>query len=148
MNVLYAKSYFERELYIIEHENRYLPVYVSSGLNLGRKGRVLPFSSLAVPNRATLSGPIPGYIYKEFYFNKMWVNHGKDPQTFGKGIADFLLELEEYLLKCKPEFENYDHITSYKQIMPIARQCQNDMNKIIQSLEPFDWADLNDKDMT
>ena len=131
-----------RDLYVILHKCKYIMVYRSSGLNAGRAGRILPFEMLAAPTRATISGETPGYIYKEFYFNGRYLNHRKEPYKFGPGIAEFLLELEEYLEDKVTEPVPCDHITSFKEILPIAEEINDELSAAIKGIDPFDWQDL------
>ena len=131
-----------RDLYVILYKDKYLMVYRSSGLNAGRKGRILPFEMLAEPERATISAETPGYIFKEFFFDGRFVNHRKEPYKFGPGIAEFLLELEEYLEDKDTEFVPYEHIESYKELLPIAHEINIELNKAIDGIQPFDWKDV------
>lgn len=140
MEVLYSKNYIQRDLYALEYKNKYILVYRSSGLNAGRAGRFLPFNMLAEPTRATMSGPVPGYIYKDFYFKGRFRTHQKQPQKYAPGIAEFLLEIEDFLSDKVPTEIDYSYITNYAQIMPIAEAINIELNEAIQNLEPFDWS--------
>ena len=117
-------------------------VYRSSGLNAGRAGRFLPFGMLSAPERATISSATPGYIFKAFFFDHQWRNHRKEPGKFGPGIAEFLLEIEEFLEDKYPDVVNYDYIKTYKDILPIAKAINVELEKAIKGLSPFDWQDL------
>jgi len=140
MKVIYSKNYIERDLYVIEYKGKYLMVYRSSGLNPGRKGRILPFNMLATPERATFSGEVPGYIYKEFYYSNFFINHMKDPAHYNRNIEDFLLELEAFLQDKIPPQINYDYIKTYKDVMQVAIAINKDLKEAISTLEPYDWS--------
>ena len=142
MKVLYSKNYIQRDLYVLEHQGKYIMVYRSSGLNPGRTGRFLPFEMLAEPTRATMSGSMPGYIYKEFYYGGRYLSHRKDPQSFKKGIDIFLLEIEDFLSDKIPPEVSYSDIVNYAQIIPIAKAINIELNKAIIGLDPFDWATI------
>ena len=147
MEVIYSKSYIERGLYILEYKGKYLMVYASSGMNPGRKGRILPFAFLADPPRATLRSEVPGYIYKEFYIQGKWTTHDKNPYRFTPFIEPFLEKLEAFLEDKKPPVIDCSHITSHSQIRPIAQDINKEMHSAIGDLEPFDWIDLNEGDL-
>ena len=142
MKVLYARSYIERELYVVEKDGKYLQVYASSGLNPGRKGRILPFAGLADPERATISSEFPGYIYKEIFIDGRWLNHRKEPQRMSPAIGPFLLELEEFLKPNKPEYEAYENIKMYEDIRPVVREINAEMSVFTDSMDPYDWREL------
>ena len=142
MTLLYSRNYIERDLYIIGYKDKYLQVYASSGMNPGRKGRILPFGGLAAPERATLSGENPGYIYKEVYFSGQWINHRKAPHTLALGIEQFLLDIEAFVSDKSPTFEPYDDIKSYKDLLPLAHEINSELEAAIGGLEPFDWLHL------
>jgi len=131
-----------RDLYVIEHQDKYLMVYRSSGLNPGRAGRILPFGFLAVPEQATFSGPTPGYIFKEFFFGGRFLSHSKEPSKFGLGIAEFLLELEEFLEGHPTEEVPFEHLKLLTDLLPIADAINKEMTEVIGTLEPYDWQDL------
>lgn len=142
VKLLYKKNYILRDLYVILHEDKYLMVYRSSGLNPGRAGRILPFEMLAAPARATIGGDTPGLIYKEFYFNGRYTSHRKKPHQFGPGIAEFLLELEEYLEDKVTEPVPFEHIESYKELLPTVIEINDELSAAIKGIDPFDWQDV------
>jgi hypothetical protein len=147
MKLLYSKNYVERDLYVIEYKNKYLMVYASSGLNPGRKGRILPFAMLANPPRATLSDEVPGYIYKKVYFDSKWVNHRKDPRSLGEFIPAFLLKLEDFVSNHTPVEEDYSYIESYADMRPLVESISIELKSAIKGLKPFDWALLSEDDI-
>jgi hypothetical protein len=140
MKVLYKINYVQRDLYVIEYKNKYLLVYRSSGLNPGRKGRILPFSFLAQPKRPQMYA-IPGYIYKEFFYDNSWMNHGKDLSQFGKPCVAFTETLEEFLKDHPTTPTNFDMANARAFIREVAT-INNSIKEAIKDLEPFDWADL------
>ena len=117
-------------------------VYRSSGLNPGRAGRILPFCMLATPTRPTFSSEVPGYIYKEFYFDGNFISHDKNPSKFGDNISAFLLELEEFLKDEIPQEIDYSYINSYKDLLPVAIRINTELEESIKGLKPFDWSTL------
>lgn len=139
IQVLYAKSYMDRELYTLLIDGKYTYVYASSGMNPGRKGRIIPFALLATPERATLSGETPGYIYKECYFNGQWVNHRKEPHKLKPEIGELLSEIEQLVANHKPEYEPYDEIKTYADLLPIAKVINIELQAPVQDLILFDW---------
>ena len=144
MQVLYKTSYIERNLYVVEHEGKYLMVYASSGMNPGRKGRILPFNMLKDSASQGFSDDTPGYIFKEFFFEGMWTNHQKRPGHFKPGIAEFLVQLEEFLADHIPEHKPYDHIVTYGDIIPVAADINKELETAIGDLKPYDWNDIKD----
>ncbi len=142
MKLLYKKNYVQRDLYVIKYKGKYLMVYRSSGLNPGRAGRILPFNMLAAPLRATIGSPVPGYIYKEFFFDNAFCKHYKTPENFGKGISECLIELEDFLTNHPTELVLYDHLETSKDFLPVAKEINIELLKAIKDLEPFDWKDL------
>ena len=141
MKVIYSINYIQRDLYVLEYKGKYLMVYRSSGLNAGRAGRFLPFEMLADPPRATMGSEVPGYIYKEFFFNGRYLSHGKHPETFAEGIADFLLDIEDFLEDKRPPEVDYDYIKTYADIKPLAKEINIALDNAIKGLEPYDWKD-------
>lgn len=80
MKLLYMQEYFERHLYVIEHDGKFIQVYRSSGLSgTGHKGQLLPFSGI---NSGTRGFDSPGYIYKEMYYDRKWRKHYKEIENF------------------------------------------------------------------
>lgn len=142
MKILYSINYMLRDLYVIEHQSEYLMVYRSSGLNPGRKGRILPFAMLATPSRPTVRGDTPGYIYKEFYFGNHFISHDKQPSNFGPGIAEFLEILEDFLADKFPPEIDCSHIKTYSDVLPIAKAINIELSNAIKGLQPFDWKNL------
>ena len=137
---LYAKSYIERELYLLLIEGKETSVYASSGLNVGRKGRILPFAGLNTENH--FSSPTLGYIYKEWYFNGIYHSHKKQPQSYGQGVAKALLEIEEFLLPFKPPYIPCANIKTYAQLLSIATEINKEMEELSAPFKPFDWSTL------
>ena len=147
--VIYSTYYFERELFIIEIDGRYTMVYKSSGLNGGRKGRIIPFFYLlsGKPRFGDIrKGINTGYIWKEFYLNKRRKTHHKKPETFGKGIELFLLKLEKELSDFNvPKIEQ-----DMKDIGKYAKEFNDIAQKYMKILELkpilktnwFDWGVL------
>jgi len=142
LTVLYAINYVKRNLYVLKYKGKYMQVYVSSGLNAGRKGRVLPFGGLNT--KSSYGSPTLGYIYKEFFFNGFWSSHKKTPQDFHKNITPFLLELEDYLLCHKPPYAAYDEPLTFRILKELATTANEDMQKAIGSLEPFDFNSITE----
>jgi len=100
IKVLYSVHYFERDLFVIEINGKRTMVYRGSGLNGGRKGRILPFMFLNT--RRTIRGPILGYIFKEFYYEGQFINHHKEPEYFN-GVPQILEEIEKTLERQQPK---------------------------------------------
>ena len=142
MKILYSINYMQRDLYTIEYKSKYLMVYRSSGLNAGRAGRILPFCMLATPSRPTIRGEVPGYIYKEFYFEGVFRSHTKNPSKFGTNIANFLLDIEEFLKDKLPQQIDYSYIDNYKDLLPVAIRINTELEESIKGLKPFDWSTL------
>ena len=142
MKILYSINYMLRDLYTIEYQSKYLMVYRSSGLNAGRAGRILPFCMLATPSRPTISSEVPGYIYKEFYFDGNFIPHAKNPSKFGSNIANFLLDIEEFLKDKLPQEIDYSYINSYKDLLPVALRINTELEESIEGIAPFDWSTL------
>ena len=142
MKVLYAKSYIGRELYVIEKDSKYLMVYASSGMNPGRKGRIIPFNFLSVPNRQTTSRGTPGYIFKEYYYQGRFQSHFKDPGRDNETVQKFLLDLEEFISAHAPKEIPYTHLRTSEDILKIAEPINADLVRITEGVEPFDWSNL------
>lgn len=146
VEVLYHVSYFERELFLLDINGSYTMVYKGSGLNKGRKGRVLPFCWLKdeLPRFSEArEGIIPGYIFKEFFYRGYWKSHRKNLSNFHDSVQNFVEYLEEFLF-------DYDISTSksfqsdedFNNILSIAKEINKDMKELIKGKEVFDWFSL------
>jgi hypothetical protein len=149
IEVLHHFHYFERDLFLLKIDNdNYTTVYRGSGLNGGRKGRVLPYSSLhsgPLHFGDIRSGIVQGYIYKEFYIDSAWRSHKKNLNRYAMGTAQFADIIEEKL-------ENYDSTNSekyeseedYNNIKKIAKKINTEFkNKVKElKLKNFDWIVL------
>ena len=141
--VVFSMYYFKRELLILKissklfDKDRYTMVYKGSGLNGGDIGAILPFASLNT--RKSISGPIVGYIYKEFYYNKNIISHRKNMKQFGKGVNVFIdrltSELESYKLE-RIEQEMFN-------IVEIANEFKLEEENFINNDNRFDWGVLD-----
>jgi hypothetical protein len=140
MKVVYSKNYVERDLYIIKYKNKYLMVYRSSGLNPGRKGRILPFNFLA-ENTNYFAIQSLGYIYKEFFYDGQFIPHSKNLEKFGKECTDFLLKLEDYLKDYPTERITYDMVDT-SLFAKLVKKINKEIKDSINVLEPFDWKEL------
>ena len=148
--VIHSVYYFERELFLLEVDGRYTMVYKSSGLNGGRKGRIIPFFYLLSDKPRfgdARNGINTGYIWKEFYFNRRIETHRKQPETFGKGVELFLLKLEKELSNFNvPKIEqDMKDISKYaKEFNDIAKQYMKVLEqKPVLKTTYFDWGVLN-----
>jgi hypothetical protein len=139
--IVYKKYYFERELFVLEIDKKYLLIYKGSGLNGGKKGRILPFNFLQSRRprfSEARSGVCAGYIFKEIFFNGSYIEHHKKIDDFGLGITSFLSNLETKLssIIVKEEDQNIDDI------LEIAQKINDDIFDIVQN-NIFDWNELN-----
>ena len=136
MKVLFKRYYFERELFVIEVDGKVLLVYRASGLNSGRKGRVIPFMMLNTMK--TMSSPPIGYIFKEMFYDNKYINHDKSFDYY-PNIKDFLLKVEDFLEK--------NHIVEVieediKYIKKIATKINHTIEDIIRKHKMLDLKDV------
>lgn len=142
--VLYSKNYIERDVFTILIDEKYFTnVYRSSGLNGGRKGRILPYSVLKSDRPSLgemMSGISYGYIYKKFLFEGRWFEHRKHPEEFNMDIANFLYDIEMFLEDVQPEFVPYDHIERHEDLLPWVKEINEGMKEVSKNYAPFDWS--------
>ena len=104
MKILYMQEYIERHLFVIEHEGKTFNVYRSSGLSgTGHEGLILPFSGLNTETRG-IRALFPGYIFKEMYYNGMWVNHRKQLHYYPEVLENMKI-LKDFLKNSIPDTE-------------------------------------------
>lgn len=138
MKVLYKKEYMERIIYAIEINEKLTFVYKSSGLSgTGHGGNILPFMYLNSENR--FSGPILGYIWKEFRYENNYFSHRKKMDKF-EGVQEkldtikkFLIAQDEFTADVEsPEIENTEEFRAYI----------NEINAKLKIFEEqFEWFD-------
>lgn len=137
IEVLYSVGYFERTLFLLKKDDKYFSVYRSSGLNGGRKGRLIPFTCLLDRKprfSEAMAGIITGYIFKEFFFEGKYEMHYKKMHLY-PDVENFLGDLEVELKDVVPtvSFDNFDDISN------IAKMINKEMKILSSGLEKFDW---------
>jgi len=139
LNILYSKEYVGRVLYVLQlpaYTNKVITCYLSSGLSgTGHGGQILPFSALNTSQR--LSAPIVGYIYKEMYYNKRWVNHKKRLSEY-PAVESLCKQIAEAL----PKFEMPTEVVI--PTPPEIREINYRMDESHKGLEILDLDTLND----
>lgn len=139
MEVLYSAQYIGRDMFLIEHKDKVIKCYRSSGLSgTGHGGLILPYSGL---NTGEHLYTTPGYIFKEMYYGGKWVNHRKEPQRFN-GVSKILEEITELVKDVKPEDDL--EITNVKDLLELALKIEADMKEIIGDKEFFDLSGKED----
>jgi len=142
IKILYSVNYFDRDLFALSINGLHTMVYRASGTNGGRKGRIIPFTGLKdnLPRFSeAINGIGPGYIYKDFFYNKAYVSHRKR-FDFYDGVPEFLLYLEDFLKDEKPRILEED----FEDILSIAIKRNKEIADAIESVENiFDWSSLN-----
>lgn len=148
IEILYHTHYFERDLFLLNIDNHYTMVYRGSGLNGGRKGKVLPYTWLKdSPSRfgEIRDGIVPGYIFKEFFYKGYYKSHKKNLENISNDIYDFSLKLEEILENYETSnSKRYETKEDFDNILKIAKNINEDMKKIIKKykLHLLDWETL------
>jgi len=138
IDILYSTHYFERDLFVLNIDGKTTMVYRSSGLNGGRKGRILPFMYLNT--HTSFSSPSMGYIFKEFLFDKKYQSHKKQPNRF-PGLEKLLVEIEEKISFEQPIIEDIE--PTNKNIEKIAINVNSDLKKILENKTFFDFKNDN-----
>ena len=115
MQVIYKQWYFDRDLFIIEHQGKLIMVYRSSGHSgTGHKDKILPF--MFINTRFSIRECL-GYIYKEMLYDGKYINHHKNLGYY-PGVEGFCEQLQEFLKDETTEtpdldFENPDIFEDY-----------------------------------
>lgn len=143
MKVLYKTEYFERILYVLEINNKYAMVYLSSGLSkTGHGGNILPFAGINTEQR--FSSPVMGYIFKEMFYNTFWKTHKKKLENF-PGLLDKMDIIRQTLNnmneliseKASPDIEDT------KEWYNFVKNIDKEIRESYKGMKPFDF--LHDK---
>jgi hypothetical protein len=95
MKILYKKYYLRRTLFVLEHKDKIIMVYRSSGLSgTGHKDKILPFMFINANFNSFREAP--GYIYKEMLYDGEYISHHKKIDSFD-GLEDKMNYLSEFL---------------------------------------------------
>jgi hypothetical protein len=116
-------------------------VYKGSGLNNGRKGRVIPFMFLfdRKPRGLSEYSFPPGYIFKEMYINGKQKSHNKNFEDYPRFFTRFLRQLEEEL----PSLEQTDPDEfDDNYILNKAKYINNRIRDIMKDHGLLDLSDL------
>lgn len=148
IKVLYSKEYFERDLFVLQINDKTTNVYRSSGLNAGRKGRFLPFSKLfdRMPRFSeAIRGINVGWISKDFFYNGVFTKHYKNMNSFGDDVVYLLNKIEELLKDEKPENSNYtvEDLKNPLKMIEITTNINKEMEEVKEDLKEFDWKISN-----
>lgn len=144
IKVLYAVGYFDRTLFSLEIDGEVTRVYRGSGLNGGRVGKILPYSMLMsrIPRLSeAMEGTIPGYIFKEFFYDGGYIFHGKNmSQYMLDEFCDYLEEqLKDYTKEDGYYTEDYNTEEEWENILFISKKINKEMDEVEKGKQIFDW---------
>jgi hypothetical protein len=146
VQVLHHVRYFDRDLYLLQIDNnKYTKVYRGSGLNGGRKGRVLPFTHLqdVLPRFSEArEGIVPGYIFKRFFYRERICSHGKHLDSFEEEIGLFCSKLEDLLDSYDISDSEVFNEEQFENILSIAKEINSVMYSKAFNLKNFDYSSL------
>lgn len=152
MKLLYMQEYFERHLYVIEHDGKFLQVYRSSGLSrTGHGGMLIPFSGI---DEGKGFRSHPGFIYKEMFYDGRWINHRKNIHYYDNVpenmdiIEDFLGDITPTQTVQLESFFNEDGTAykDYKGYVDYVVMTQTCLDEARGNLLPFDLRNLIQKE--
>lgn len=143
--IIHAANYFERTLFLLKMEDRFLMVYKGSGLNGGAIGRVLPFHYLfdRLPRLGEArEGIVSGYIFKKFYFNRHIISHRKNinAEDFGEGVTLFCDRLTKELANFKVKNTQPQDI---EDVLTYAKSFNKIVDSFMDNTNRFDWGALS-----
>lgn len=135
--ILFKQRYYERDLFVLKKEDKFLMVYRSSGLSgSGHKNKIIPFMFLN--GRITISNPVLGFINKDYYFNGKVISHEK--QLENKTIL-FLNEIETFLEKEILEDDIFEPGPSqHGELFAYVEYINKNLLGSIKNLKPFDYS--------
>lgn len=135
--ILFKQRYYERDLFVLKKEDKFLMVYRSSGLSgSGHKNKIIPFMFLN--GRITISNPVLGFINKDYYFNGKVISHEK--QFENKTIL-FLNEIETFLEKEILEDDIFEPGPSqHGELFAYVEYINKNLLGSIKNLKPFDYS--------
>lgn len=147
IKVLYHVEYFERDLFLLQIDNKTTMVYRRSGLHgKNTKGEILPFNWLKdspVRFGEAREGIVPGYIFKEFFYRGVYKSHRKNLNDFPSQIMLFVKELEIFLRDYDVSTsEKYNGEDDFGNILKIAKDINTKMKEKMRGLDKFDWYSL------
>lgn len=140
MKVIFKQEYFGRDLFILEHKNKLIQVYRSSGLSgTGHEGQIIPFTGIntEIPR---FRGQQIGYIWKEMFYNKKFRTHDKEIERF-IGLQEKMNFLKEFLKNeeteiCTPESEDMGVLVKF------IKETSKRMKDVFRNYpDRFDLAD-------
>lgn len=137
MKVIFKKHYIFRDIFVIEIDNKIIQCYRSSGLSgTGHGGEIIPFNGLMTETKG-LDAYIysPGYIYKEMYYNKMWIHHKKQIYKY-PSVEKKMNEIKELVKDIHPR--KHKEVTTVKELLRVAKRIQKDLRKISEGREHYD----------
>ena len=76
-----------------------------------------------------------GYIFKEMYYNKRWLNHRKNLDSFPYA-TDIMSEIKEVLSNTYPR-KHKEH-TTILEMYAFIKRTSRELNKVIKGREFFD----------
>lgn len=135
--ILFKQRYYERDLFVLKKEDKFLMVYRSSGLSgSGHKNKIIPFFFLN--GRITISNPILGFINKDYYFNGKIINHEKKLEN---KIILFLNTIENFLEKEILEDDIFEPGPSQQgELFAYVEYINKNLLNSIKNLKPFDYS--------
>lgn len=135
--ILFKQKYYERDLFVLKKEDKFLMVYRSSGLSgSGHKNKIIPFMFLN--GRITISNPVLGFINKDYYFNGKVISHEKKLEN---KIILFLNEIETFLEKEILEDDIFEPGPSqHGELFAYVEYINKNLLDSIKNLKPFDYS--------
>ena len=133
MTIAYQRHYYDRDIFIIEEDSKYILVYRSSGNSgTGHGGDIIPFSCLNSCQQDWKT--TPGYIFKEYWNGTRWVSHRKDFQGSQK---DYLLRIKEFVKDTYPDRTEESEDETRRGMYKFADKINKEIYQILEGEELY-----------
>ena len=133
MKIQYQRHYYQRDIFIIEEDNKYILVYRSSGNSgTGHSGDIIPFSGLNSEKRDWKV--TPGYLFKEYWNGYKWVQHRKD---FDGKQKEFLNRIKDFVKDVFPDKTDESEDETRSGIYKFADMVNKEIQKCLKDKELY-----------
>ena len=133
MTIKYQRHYYDRDIFIIEEDSKYILVYRSSGNSgTGHKDDIIPFSGLNSEQRDWKV--TPGYLFKEYWNGKYWRPHRKDFEGTQK---EFLDKIKDFVKESFPDRTEESEDDTRSGIYKFAAKVNKEIQEILKEKELY-----------
>lgn len=133
MTIKYQRHYYDRDIFIIEEDSKYILVYRSSGNSgTGHTGDIIPFSGLNSDQRDWKV--TPGYLFKEYWNGTRWIQHRKD---FEETQKEFLDKIKDSVKDSFPERTEESEDETRSGIYKFAAEINKEIQEILKEKELY-----------